>query len=113
MPSGKARSEFGVRVRIRFLRTRKRIRTLTPNSSVTEKLHRLSTRAPRPAQRNPPLLSQRDLVALQEHLGFAVDGHEGAVGALVGEHEVVAAPLDEAMLPRGMLVVDHKAAARI
>ena len=49
-----------------------------------------------------------------EHdLFLALDLDEGAVGAFIGEHEVVVAPLDGAVVARSVLVFDHDLAARV
>src|SRR3954470_18014479 len=58
------------------------------------------------AAADPAAVPQRQLLALQENFAVAVDGDEGAVGAVVLEHPFVLAPLDGAVLARGLVVVD-------
>src|SRR6185503_4661154 len=67
----------------------------------------------RGAEANPAALSQGELLALELDLVLAVDGDVGAVRAHVGNHEFVLAPLDGAMLARGVLVVHHEAAVLV
>src|SRR4051812_35852215 len=78
-------------------------------SVVAVELYRFPARRLRLSEGDPAALAQGDLVAMQRDLVLALHGHEGAVGALVGDHEVVVAPLDGAVVARGVLVVDHQA----
>src|SRR5882762_293914 len=65
------------------------------------------------AERNPAVLSQLELLALQYNFQLALDGDEGAVRAVVSQHEFVLAPLDSAMLPRSLVIGDHELAGLI
>src|SRR3954463_6378992 len=67
--------------------------------------------AARVAAADPAVLPERQLLALQENFAVAIDGDEGAVGAVVLEHPLVLAALDGAVLARRLLVVDHEVAA--
>src|SRR5256886_13677531 len=67
---------------------------------LAENLDNLPRVPARLAERDPAVLSQLELLALQHHLQLAVDGDEGAVRAVVPQHELVLAPLDSAMLSR-------------
>src|SRR5436190_9768178 len=76
---------------------------------LAEKLDPLPRVRARLAERDPAVLSQLELLALQYHLQLAVDGDEGAVRAVVSQHELVLAPLDGAMLSRSLVIGDHEA----
>src|SRR6267143_5756846 len=65
------------------------------------------------AERNPAVLSQLELLPLQDHFQLAIDGDKGAVRAVVPQHELVLAPLDSAMLPRSLVIGDHELAGVI
>src|SRR6267378_2367316 len=80
---------------------------------LAEKLDNLPRVRARLAERDPAALSQLELLALQYHLQLAVDGDEGAVRAVVAQHELVLAPLDGAMLPRSLVIGDHELAGLI
>src|SRR5256885_7530396 len=87
--------------------------TLRHESLLAEKLDNLPRVRARLAERDPAVLSQLELLALQYHLQLAVDGDEGAVRAVVPQHELVLAPLDSAMLSRGLVIDDHELASLI
>src|SRR5256885_10946832 len=87
--------------------------TLRHESLLAEKLDDLPRVPARLAERDPAVLSQLELLALQYHLQLALDGDEGAVRAVVPQHELVLAPLDSAMLPRGLVIGDHELAGLI
>src|SRR2546428_2466664 len=78
-----------------------------------EKLDSLPRVGARLAEPDPAALSQLELLPLQYHLQLAFDGDEGAVGAVVAQHELVLAPLDGAMLPRGLVIGDHELAGLV
>src|SRR2546430_17246310 len=80
---------------------------------LAEKLDDLPRVPARLAERDPAALSQLELLALQYHLQLAVDGDEGAVRAVVPQHELVLAPLDGAMLSRSLVIGDHELAGLI
>src|SRR5438552_1160972 len=80
---------------------------------LAEKLDNLPRVRARLAERDPAVLSQLELLALQHHLQLVVDGDEGAVRAVVPQHELVLAPLDGAMLSRGLVIGDHELAGLI
>src|SRR5882672_9294156 len=80
---------------------------------LAEKLDNLPRLCARLAERDPAVLSQLELLALQYHLQLAVDGDEGAVRAVVPQHELVLAPLDSAMLARSLVIGDHELAGVI
>src|SRR5262245_38522540 len=60
-----------------------------------------------------PARAQGQLLAPQADLGLPVHRDIGAVGALVDQHELAAAPLDAGMLPRYAAVDDNDVAGRI
>src|SRR5882672_2087945 len=80
---------------------------------LAEELDNLPRGCARLAERDPAALSQLELLALQYHLQLAVDGDEGAVRAVVAQHELVLAPLDGAMLSRSLVIGDHELAGLI
>src|SRR5467141_1145282 len=80
---------------------------------LAEELDNLPRVCARLAERDPAALSQLELLALQYHLQLAVDGDEGAVRAVVAQHELVLAPLDGAMLARSLVIGDHELAGLI
>src|SRR3989454_2773040 len=87
--------------------------TLRHESLLAENLDNLPRVRARLAERDPAVLWQLELLALQYHLQLAVDGDEGAVRAVVPQHELVLAPLDSAMLSRGLVIDDHELASLI
>src|SRR3989449_4029061 len=87
--------------------------TLRHESLLAEELDPLPRVRARLAERDPAVLSQLELLALQHHLQLAVDGDEGAVRAVIPQHELVLAPLDGAMLPRCLVIDDHELAGLI
>src|SRR5439155_13619685 len=60
--------------------------TLRHESLLAEKLDHLPRVRARLAERDPAVLSQLELFALQHHLQLALDGDEGAVRAVVPQH---------------------------
>src|SRR2546427_10786226 len=80
---------------------------------LAEKLDNLPRVPARLAERDPAVLPQLELLALQYHLQLALDGAAGAVRAVVPQHELVLPPLDGAMLPRGVGIGDHELAGVI
>ena len=59
------------------------------------------------------MLPQRKCLAPQPNLGVPLDGNVSPVRALVGEDEIVLAPLDAAVLPRRHVLADDEAAALV
>src|SRR5437667_10027583 len=80
---------------------------------LAEKLDDLPRVPARLAERDPAALSQLELLALQYHLQLALDGDEGAVRAVVPQHELVVAPREGAMLSRGLVIGDPELAGLI
>src|SRR5881396_2222896 len=80
---------------------------------LAEKLDPLPRVRARLAERDPAVLSELELLALQHHFQLALDGDEGAVRAVVPQHELVLAPLDGAMLSRSLVIGDHELAGLV
>src|SRR6267143_4594758 len=80
---------------------------------LAEKLDNLPRVRARLAECDPAVLSQLEVLALQDHFQLAIDGDKGAVRAVVPQHEPVLAPLDRAMLPRSLVIGDHELAGLI
>src|SRR5439155_10061540 len=82
-------------------------------SRLAEVLDDVGGAGARLAERDPAVLAQRELLALQHDLRLVDDRDERPVRAVVAEQEPVLAPLDRAMLPRGLRVRHHEIAARV
>src|ERR1700704_4421610 len=80
---------------------------------LAEELDNLPRVRARLTERNTAVLSQLELLPLQDNFQLAVDGDKGAVRAVVPQHELVLAPLDSAMLARSLVIGDYELAGVI
>src|SRR5207245_1288888 len=76
--------------------------------SFAEELDYVGGGGARLAEGDPAVPAQRELLAAKHDLLVALDGDEGAVRAVVGEDELVEAPLDLAVRARGHALLDHE-----
>src|SRR6266513_1185202 len=90
-----------------------RLQLLRADQLLAEILDNLPRIRARLAERNPAVLSQLELLAVQYHFQLVLDGDKGAVRAVVSQHELFLTPLDRAMLPRSLVIGDHELAGLI
>src|SRR5439155_21734692 len=82
--------------------------SINSQASFAEELEHVGGGGARLAEGDPAVPAQRELLAAKHDLLVALDGDEGAVRAVVGEDELVEAPLDLAVRARGHALLDDE-----